>query len=151
LESGKRARSEILFSDAAERDGDGDEKEFDAPDPHENPFDNPMKWELEAIKQECAGFEIDFLRLPDWSPKAGKTKEACLLAARHVLRTNPPPLLAEMRRTGNLPIKHIADALGIQRKIIERHRPYIIVLTVIADGDYPCLVEWLGLKKKVLS
>jgi len=56
-----------------------------------------------------------------------------------------------MRRTRNLPVKAIENSLQIPRKIIERHRKYIITAIEIISGDYPMLCEYLRFVKEELK
>lgn len=53
-----------------------------------------------------------------------------------------------MRKKRSLPVVAISKALEIARKIIERHRRYIIAATEILDGDYPHLAEYLDYIKR---
>ncbi len=56
--------------------------------------------------------------------------------------------LIQMRKTRSLPVAAISAALDIARKILERHRRYIITATEILDGDYPHLAEYLDYIRK---
>ena len=53
-------------------------------------------------------------------------------------------LLAQMRLKRLLPIKELSEASGVLRKILERHRKYIIAATEILDGDFPILAGYLS-------
>ena len=145
-EARRREGRETAFSALSARGKDGEEIEFDPPDERAQSFDNPYKWEIEAIKQEVCAYGIDFMKLAKYSPSAGKTKEACLSAVKYI--SGQQRLLSEMRRSGELPCKIICEATGIHRKTVERHRQYIIVVTVIAAGGYPYLSEWIGLRRE---
>ena len=59
--------------------------------------------------------------------------------------------IIQMRRTHSLPVAAISAALDIIRKILERHRRYIITATEILDGDYPHLAEYLDYIRKERS
>lgn len=145
-EINRKSGRETAFSSMGKKGKDGEEIEFDPADERVSPFDNPYKWEIEAIEAEALPYGVKFTELDKYSPAAGKTKDACFAAVRYMARQ--PGLLSEMRRSGNLPCKKIVEATGIHRKTIERHRQYIIVVTLIAANDYPCLSEWLGLRRK---
>jgi len=49
-----------------------------------------------------------------------------------------------MKTTKQLPIKIISENAKVPRKILERHRKYIITAAEILSGDYPKLAEYLS-------
>ena len=81
------------------------------------------------------------MELTDCSPKAGKTKDSCAHAIRYL--KEHPLLIANMKTTKQLPIKIISENAKVPRKILERHRKYIITAAEILSGDYPKLAEYL--------
>ena len=87
-------------------------------------------------------YGFSFFDLADASPKAEKTKKSCGQAVRTMLAT--ALLLAQMRLKRLLPIKELSAASGVLRKILERHRKYIIAATEILDGDFPILAGYLA-------
>jgi RNA polymerase sigma factor len=40
-------------------------------------------------------------------------------------------------------MKELVSATGISRKILDRHRRYIIAAVEILSGDYPLLAEYM--------
>jgi len=52
-------------------------------------------------------------------------------------------LMAKMRLKRLLPIKELSEESGIVRKILDRHRRYIIAGAEIMDGDFPILASYL--------
>ena len=103
--------------------------------------DNSLKEELEAITKEFAPYGFSFYDLISCSPKSQKTKEACSVAIKYM--ASSPILISEMRKSKNLPLKTIEKNSKIPRKILERHRKYIIAAVEIITGDYPCLAEYM--------
>lgn len=103
--------------------------------------DTSLKDEIEAITSEFAPYGFSFYDLISCSPKSQKTKNACSIAIKY-MATNPI-LLSEMRKSKNLPLKIIEKNGKIPRKIMERHRKYIIAAVEIITGDYPCLAEYM--------
>lgn len=95
--------------------------------------------EMQGILQE---YGFSFFDLADASPKAEKTKKSCAKAVRTMLIT--ALLLAQMRLKRLLPIKELSTASGVIRKILERHRKYIIAATEILDGDFPILAGYMA-------
>ena len=99
----------------------------------EEPYN--LKEEIEAANQEFARFGFSFFDLASCSPKAGKTKESCARAVNALLET---PLLREtLLRTGQLPVRALEERSGVPRKILERHRKYLVAAVILLAGDYP--------------
>ena len=48
-----------------------------------------------------------------------------------------------MRLKKMLPIKELYEVSGVVKKILERHRRYIIASAEILDGDFPILASYL--------
>jgi RNA polymerase sigma factor len=51
--------------------------------------------------------------------------------------------VSELRRSKQLPLKNIEKSAQVPRKILERHRKYIIAAIEILSGEYPNLAEYL--------
>lgn len=111
--------------------------------------DESIKLEIEAANQRFSDFGFSFYDLADSSPKAQKTKSACALAVNCILES--PVLLQELQKNGQLPIKSLEKMSGVPRKIIERHRKYIIAATEIVGGDYPHLSQYMSFIKRGTS
>ena len=99
-----------------------------------------VKDEIEAVQKLLGHYG---------SPKAEKTKRKCADAVAALLKD--PALFQKMRETGNLPIKEISERAGVMRKILERHRKYIIAAAEILNGEYPLLAEYMNYIRKALS
>ena len=97
--------------------------------------------EIDAANLTLARYGFDFFSLVSCSPKAEKTKAACAAAVNCLLDT--PALLAEMRLGKTLPAKSIEKISGVPRKILERHRRYIIAAAEILSGEYPSIARYL--------
>lgn len=135
----------LLFSSLTERDKEGNESDFDAEDLKSKP--NDAKYEIEALTEELKAYQISFFDLPLVTPKSQKTKSACIDAIRYILRNT---LLTDNIKTkGTLPIKELTEDLNIHRKVIERHRKYIIAVIVILTGDYGMIAEYFQFVKEV--
>ncbi|MCR5145297.1 MAG: RNA polymerase subunit sigma [Lachnospiraceae bacterium] len=110
------------------------------------PEGNPIKDEIEAISEILATYEFSFFDLADCSPKAGKTKASCARAIIYML--DSPELIKKMRDNKSLPLKEITQNAMVPRKILERHRKYIISAIEILNGDYPLLAEYMSYIKE---
>ena len=97
--------------------------------------------EIEEMQEILGAYGFSFFDLADCSPKAEKTKRSCGQAVRTLLAR--AALLALMRLKRLLPIKELSEASGVIRKILERHRKYIIAATEILDGDFPILASYM--------
>ncbi len=102
--------------------------------------------EIQAVVQTLQEYGFSFFDLAAVSPKSEKTKTACGIAIAFLARSSI--LVEEMRRTKTLPLKIIEKNCEIPRKILERHRKYIIAGTEIIAGDYPILAEYFSYVKR---
>ena len=97
--------------------------------------------EIQAAGAVFAQYGFDFFALASCSPKSHKTKQSCRLAVLALLQDDA--LLALLRQTKYLPIKQIEKSSGVPRKILERHRKYIIAAVELLSGEYPHLSQYL--------
>ena len=103
--------------------------------------------EIAAAQEVLQRYGFSFFDLADCSPKAEKTRKGCALAVRALLDGNP--LLEQMRKTRMLPMKELSASSGVSRKILDRHRRYIIAAAELLSGDYPILSAYLDFIRKV--
>lgn len=101
-----------------------------------------MALEIESVSKQLQLYGFSFFDLIHCSPKAEKTKEACEKAVRFIVSREA--LFSEMRETGQLSIKIIEKNTGIPRKVLERHRKYIMAISEIVFGKYPCLAGYVN-------
>ena len=104
-------------------------------------------FEIAAAKQELNALGVDFFDLPKVSPKAEKTKAACMQVIGYLL--HEPLLLQAVHKTACLPGKTLMQELGVSSKVLERHRKYILAGLVILGGDYPTLQGYFDTRKGV--
>ena len=109
---------------------------------------NPVKDEIEALSAILSPYGISFFDLPEVSPKAEKTKAACAKAVAVLISDNS--LMGKMRSSRSVPVKEIVEKTGLPRKILERHRKYIIAAAEILNGEYPLLAEYMSYIRKAL-
>lgn len=105
--------------------------------------------EIAAANAKLAEYGFSFFDLTECSPKAEKTKEACAEAVKALIRN--PELLEKMRAKKALPMKELEKASGVSKKILDRHRKYIIAAAEIISGEYPILREYLSYIRKALE
>ena len=108
--------------------------------------ENALKDEIEAANAQLASYGFTFYDLISCSPKAEKTKSACFAAIAYMVSS--PLLCSEMQNSKTLPIKTIEKNAKVPRKILERHRKYIIAAVEIMVGDYPGLAAYIRPRKE---
>lgn len=125
-------REAIPFSALQTTDDDGDVIEFDIAVNELGKLD--IKYEIEALNYELSGFEITFFDVAKNSPKSGKTKKECASVIRHIIDKNG--MVEFIREKKYIPVKEIISDIGVNRKILERHRNYIIAVVLVMSGEY---------------
>ena len=98
--------------------------------------------EIDAVRKLIEPYGFSFEDLVSCSPKAEKTKKSCAVVIGTLVASEA--LFESMRRDRLLPMKQLVDASKIDRRIIERHRRYIIASAEILKGDYPLIGSYLG-------
>lgn len=115
----------------------------------EEAADDTLKLEIECAGQDFSKYGFSFYDLTGCSPKAEKTKKACAKAIACMVRS--PLLVSELRHSKCLPIKTLEINSGVPRKILERHRKYIIAGVEIMTGDYPFLAGYMRYVREELD
>ena len=100
-----------------------------------------LRMEIQSILPVFAGYGFSFFDLAHASPKVEKTRQACARAVWWMMKE--PEEQRQMRVTRQLPLKKIEKNAGVPRKILERHRKYIIAAVEILSGEYPCLAGYI--------
>lgn len=131
-----RAKDMVPFSALSTTDGSGTVIEFDAPAPEEH----DAKYEIEALNAELSAYGFSFFDIASDSPKAEKTKSACLEAISFILRDTK--ILSEIKKEKRLPITAVSKTSGVRKKLLERHRRYITAVVLIMTGEYEIIREY---------
>ena len=97
--------------------------------------------EIEAVQEILSAYGFSLFDLAECSPKAAKTRKACAQAVRIMLDTKG--FMNTLRKTRALPLKELVKASGVSKKILDRHRRYIIAVAEILYGEYPLVREYL--------
>ena len=111
--------------------------------------DDSIRLEIEAANQTFSAYGFSFFDLTECSPKAEKTKIACAKAVAYIIKN--PIILGDIRQAKILPIKLIEKNSEVPRKVLERHRKYIIAAAEIITGDYPCLAGYMRFIREELE
>ena len=112
------------------------------------PGSTPMQDEIAAVQELLKNYGFSFWDLSSCSPKADKAKNACASAVAVLLKN--PELFQKMRSSHALPVKDLLVLTGVHKKILERHRRYIIAAAEILNGEYPLLKEYMNYIRKTL-
>jgi RNA polymerase sigma factor len=108
-----------------------------------------LRLEIEAAGQTFSRYGFSFFDLSDCSPKSQKTKDSCAKAVAFLIKH--PLLLSELRTSRQLPMKAIEKNAKVPRKILDRHRKYIIAAVEILSGEYPGLAEYMRFIRKEIE
>lgn len=130
-----RVNKTVPFSALQSEDKDGNRAEFDVE--YVPNRDNDTRYEIEELSYELREFGISFFDVAKNAPKTRKTEKSCMEVIKYIAETDG--LAAFLKEKKYIPVKQIEDALGASRKIMERHRSYIIALVLAAAGDYEIL------------
>jgi len=91
--------------------------------------------EIDEVNTAFAEWGFDWNKLVKKCPKQERSRSVCHAAARAIMAN--PALAETLVRTKQLPAAELAGQGGFPRKALEKYRPYIIALTVLARGAYP--------------
>ena len=108
-----------------------------------------VKDEIDVMQEVLKGYGFSFYDLIEASPKAEKTKRSTAEIVAFLVRSED--LMDFLHRNRALPIKELCGETRVNRKIVERHRKYIIAAVEILSGDFPMLTEYLGFVKEVMK
>jgi RNA polymerase sigma factor len=103
------------------------------------------KMEISALAEEMALYGISFNDLVQHSPSHQDSREALMRMGRRL--ANEESMIRYLREKRQLPIKELCEAEAVSRKTAERHRKYLIAVSLIAYGTYPFLQEYIGLER----
>ena len=108
-----------------------------------------IKDEIDAVSTILnRSYGFSFMDLAEASPKARKTKEGCAQVISLIL--SKEEFRKRLRDQKALPIQEILSQVKVTRKLLERHRRYIIAAVEILDGDFPLLAEYMDSIRKVM-
>lgn len=97
--------------------------------------------EISQLKERLSGLKIDFLELSRLSPKHKSSKELCLRVVMYLLNNHDMCEMAIKR--GILPYNLILRETHVNEKILERHKKYILAVSIIMKEDYPRLKAYI--------
>ncbi len=100
-----------------------------------------LRSEIETINSEFTEWGFTWASLLKNCPKQSRSRETCQRIARRIL--DDPPLVAEIVRTRQLPIKRLFEEGRFSHKVLEKYRQYIVTLIIISRGEYPYVYSFV--------
>ena len=107
-----------------------------------------IKDEIDKVQALLEPYGFSFFELAACSPKGAKAKGA--VANSVAVLVENPAFFSMMRSNLELPMKELVKYSGAPRKIIEKHRKYIIAAAEILNGEFPELGEYFSYISKVI-
>ena len=104
--------------------------------------------EIEALQAILQPYGFDCFSLAGCSPRSEKARRGCAQAINTLLAV--PGMMYKLRRVHSLPVQELSSESAVPRKVLERHKRYIIAAAEILDGDYPNLADYLGYVRKAV-
>lgn len=97
--------------------------------------------EIMELQRSLLDFGISFFELPDISPKHEDSRKMLFDIGRKLAEDSA--MIESIKTKKMLPIKELLDVVQVSRKTLERHRKYLIAITLILEGPYTYLREYL--------
>jgi len=107
-----------------------------------------IKDEIDKVQALLEPYGFSFFELAVCFPKGAKAKGA--VADSVAVLVENPAFFSMMRSNLELPMKELVKYSGAPRKIIEKHRKYIIAAAEILNGEFPELGEYFSYISKVI-
>ena len=134
-----RHSSSLPFSSLSRDDGEGEELTFDAADHRHSLTDASL--EMRFLNHELEAYKINLEDIYKSMPTYSTTRTTCMKIALHIAQNGELTRIVKSKKT--LPIKRLMSELGVNEKILERYRKYIIAAVIILIGDYEHIKEAL--------
>lgn len=139
-----RLDNEMSFSQIDDEDGIPIEDRIVDTDRSNKADQFEIKQDILRFKEALKEFKITFSDLVNDCPKHNDTRELCFKLSRTLIRDDE--LKNELFAKKTLPIKLLLQQCNISRKTIERHRKYIIAVSVILSGDFESIKDYIEIR-----
>ena len=112
---------------------------------HAETFENrtATEAEIKELSAQLNDFGLSLTDIADDTPKQERTLTAAQTVLQYV--REHPDIIQTLLRTKKLPIKAIVDGTGVNKKILERHRKYLMALMIIFSNGYEIIRDHIGL------
>lgn len=95
------------------------------------------KAEIQTLINKMEPFGVSLTDVAECCPRQKRTLDECTKVARYAVQH--PEILKTVSETGRLPIQMLADGSGVRKKLLERHRKYLLALLLIYTNGYEIL------------
>ena len=127
-----RHTSSLPFSSLTKDDGEGEELTFEVSDTRNSLTDAAL--EMRFLNHELEAYKINLEDIYKSMPTYASTRTTCMKIAVHIANSGELTRILKSKKT--LPVKRLIAELGVNEKILERYRKYIIAAVIILIGDY---------------
>ncbi len=107
----------------------------------DTPEGTPLQEEISRLSHRLAPYGFTLYDIGACSPKSAKTKAACKKVITELRERKD--LFEQMVRKRNLPFAELIKLDGVTKKLLERHRKYLIAAAEIMCGDFPEMSEYI--------
>ncbi len=90
--------------------------------------------EIGHYSQQLAAFGLTLTDIAENCPKQERTLHACMAVLDHA-KANPI-LLDQLVSSGKLPISQLAEGAKVSKKVLERHRKYIVAILLAYTNGF---------------
>lgn len=97
--------------------------------------------ELAEYARVLEEFGLSFRELAEVSPKHADSRRTAFQIAQIIAET--PEFGKHLMENKRLPMKQLEDIVEVSRKTIERHRKYIIAVTLLLNNDFTYIKEYV--------
>lgn len=127
-----RHSSALPFSSLSKDDGEGEELSFEVTDTRGSLTDAAL--EMRFLNHELERYSISLEDIYKSMPTYSSTRTTCMKIAMHIAGSDELYRIVRAKKT--LPVKRLMAETGVNEKIFERYRKYIITAVVILRGEY---------------
>ena len=87
------------------------------------------------------GYGLSFHELASRSPKHADSRKTAIQIAQIIAET--PEFYSYLMANKKLPMKELESTVEVSRKTIERHRKYIIAVTLLLNSHFVYIKEYI--------
>ena len=133
-------KKSLPFSSLSHDDGEGEEFTFDTEDRKHALTDIAL--ELKFLSHELENFSISLKDIGESSPKFKTTREECAKVIDYIIDSKD--IYEHIKNKKTIPAARLMSELGVGKKLLERHRKYIIAAVIILNGEYEYIAKFLS-------
>lgn len=129
-------------------DGEGDAKTHEYAFDESSIFSYSEERHAEERREELVEYAkllkdygLSFRELAEVSPKHADSRKTAFQVAQIIAET--PEFTKHLEENKRLPMKQLEEIVEVSRKTIERHRKYIIAVTLLLTNDFTYIKEYV--------